>query len=109
MDWTPLLVPKLNAALRTTYKRKPEPRRCFIRRYTYHDSKIIHLFATISARLELKDSRGRFIGTRKEEKKQAKLTLEMVFFKCVNTLYEIWMIRTKGICVYFMVLAAIPV
>lgn len=89
MDWTPLLVPKLNAELKTTYKRKPEPRRCFIRRYTRRNSQIIHSLATISAKLELKDSRGRFIGTREEDKKQAKLTLEMVFFKCVNTLYEI--------------------
>lgn len=109
MDRTSLPVLKLNAILRTTYKRKPDPRRCFIRRYAHHDSQIINLLAAISARLMLKDSRARFVGTREEEKNQTKPTLEMVFFKCVKTLCEVWMPQTKGICVCFMALAAMPV
>ena len=109
MDRTSLTVPKLKAVLRTMYKRKPDPRKCFIRRHAHHDSQIIHLLAAISARLKLKDSRARFVGTREEEKNQTKPTLEMVFFKHVKTLCEVWMPQTKGICVYFMGLAAMPV
>lgn len=90
-------------------KRKPDQRRCFIRRCAHHDFQIIHLLAAISARFRLKDSRERFVGTREEEKNQSKSTLEMVFFKCVKTLCEVRMPQTKGICVYFMGLAAMPV
>lgn len=57
-------VPKSNVQLRTMHKR-----RCFIRRYTHHDSQIAPSLAVIPARLKLKDSRAIFVGTREEEKK----------------------------------------
>lgn len=57
-------VPKSNVALRTM-----QERRCFIRRYINHDSRITPLLAVISARLELKESRAVFVGAREEEKK----------------------------------------
>lgn len=95
--------------LRTMYKRKPDPRRCFNRTCSHHDSQILHLLAAISARLKLKDRRARVVGTGEEEKNQTKPTLEMVFFKSVRTLCEVRMPQTKGICVYIMALAAMPV
>lgn len=90
------------------YKRKREPRSCFIR-YARRDSQIIHLLAALSARLKLKDSRAGFAGTSEEEKNQTKAALEVMFFKCVKTLYEVWMPQTKEICVSFMGFAAMPV
>lgn len=90
------------------HKRKPEPRSCFIS-CARGDSQIIHSLAALSARHKLKDSRARFVGTREEEKNQPKPALEVMFFKCVKTLREVWMPQTKGIRVSFTGLAAMPV